>query len=381
MLGFGLDAIRTAGNQQRAAITVGKTKVSYDDYREERRRIENQYRQMLGPQYDQLSKQLNLNLPQQAFDRVVANELIGAEAERLGMVVGDNEVRRNIVQMLGGNFDRNQYEALLRQFSMSEAHFVEKLRADLIRSKYQQVLQDAALPVQREALGMAGDLETAFSVHYAEFKPEDFVAKVPAPSDETLAKFYEDNATDYERPANVSYNYVVLSPELFMDKVEVFPEDVEEYYSSHEEKYKTGPQLRVRHIQLNYGEGNDPKKMADLKTKADELHARLIAGEPFDLLAQQYSDDIKTKFLGGDLGWVSKGTMPKEFDQVAFAMAAPGIAEVASVDYGFHLIKVEEIKKEATKPLSEVRAEIETELRKREAPSYASAQASEYFAQ
>ena len=68
--------------------------------------------------------------------------------------------------------------------------------------------------------------------------------------------------------------------------------------------------------------------------------AKLRRGESFDDLARQYSKDPGSREQGGDLGFVSRGQLVPEFEQVAFALQPKQISDIVKTQYGYHLIQV-----------------------------------------
>ena len=77
---------------------------------------------------------------------------------------------------------------------------------------------------------------------------------------------------------------------------------------------------------------------------AEELLARVRAGEDFAELAIQYSGDPGSAALGGDLGWFRRGRMVREFEETAFNLLDGQISDVVESDFGFHIIKVERMR-------------------------------------
>ncbi|MCX8012324.1 MAG: peptidylprolyl isomerase, partial [Desulfobacterota bacterium] len=106
----------------------------------------------------------------------------------------------------------------------------------------------------------------------------------------------------------------------------------------------------------------DEKKKA--KKKAEEILAQIKSGKPFELMALTYSQDSATNTKGGDLGFFAPGQMIKEFEQAAFSLKPGEVSGVVETKMGFHIIKVEEVKEEGTRPLEEVKEEIRERLLK-----------------
>lgn len=125
--------------------------------------------------------------------------------------------------------------------------------------------------------------------------------------------------------------------------MEVTDEEVQEYYDN----YK--PQIKARHI------------LVEDEDTAKEVKAKLDDGGDFAELAKEYSQDPGSAEEGGELGWFGSGMMVQPFEEAAYALEVNEISEPVKSDHGFHIIQVTE--KEEKKPLEDMRAEIEYEVK------------------
>jgi foldase protein PrsA len=112
--------------------------------------------------------------------------------------------------------------------------------------------------------------------------------------------------------------------------------------------------IKARHILIRFPQDEkDRTKQEEIaKKKIDEIAAKLKEGTDFAKLADEYSEDpgndrngVKQ---GGDLGWFTKGRMVQEFEKVAFQMKPGEVSEPVKTFYGYHLIKVDKLGKDAT---------------------------------
>jgi parvulin-like peptidyl-prolyl isomerase len=87
-------------------------------------------------------------------------------------------------------------------------------------------------------------------------------------------------------------------------------------------------QVHARHILL------------PTRERADEVLARLQAGEDFAYLAREYSEDISSRETGGDMGFFPRGVMPPEVEEVAFGLEAGDMSGIVESQFGFHVIQV-----------------------------------------
>jgi peptidyl-prolyl cis-trans isomerase SurA len=143
-------------------------------------------------------------------------------------------------------------------------------------------------------------------------------------------------------------------------KILISPLKVEQYYQTHQDKFKMEDQVKLRMIALT----NSPDgPFSAAKQMGEEILAKIDAGTPFAEMAEVYSSG-SGRAEGGDQGWVDRGYFRKEVDNVAFSLHAgqhSGVIETA--DNSCFLIMVEDLRLAHVKPLSEVRGEIERTLK------------------
>ena len=377
MTGFGVDL--GSKNTQQSAIVVNDTQIQADEYYEERRAIESRMRMFMGDRLDAILPSLDLG--QQAVDTLISRTLIQQYAHSTGMRASDSEVQDALLNsgLFRNGFDPEIYRNYLLQIGKTATHFEAELQEEALVRQFTSLLRDAGRLSNAELRAVIEQNETEYSVAKVEIDPHSVITEVLEPGRETLSKFFESNASDYETAAAVLYNYLVLDPADFLDAVEVLPEDVEAYYLDHESKFAEPESIKARHIQFTFEADRDPKKMAELKEKAQKAREEALSGKPFEELVKQYSDDFATRDQGGDLGWFSKGKMDPALEKAAFAVKEGGFSELVEADYGYHIVLVESYKPSRTKELDEVRAEIESIIRKEEAPAYTAARAEELF--
>ena len=195
------------------------------------------------------------------------------------------------------------------------------------------------------------------------FPAEQFASKVSI-TDAQVAEYYQANRTQFEIPESVRVEYVVLSPDTVAGNVKVAEEAVKSYYEQNKARYGTEEQRRASHI-LIAAEGSDK---AGARKKAEEILAKVKANpNDFAKLARENSKDSGSAVQGGDLGFFGRGMMVKPFEETAFRLKAGEISDVVETDFGFHIIRVTEIKPAQAKPFADVRADIERELKNQQA--------------
>ena len=112
-----------------------------------------------------------------------------------------------------------------------------------------------------------------------------------------------------------------------------------EYYTANKADYKTDERVGAAHILISLVARTPDEAQA----RANEVLLRLQAGEDFQALAKQYSDDESNAEKGGDLGLFPRNTMVKPFEDAAFAMTEEGeISGPIETQYGYHIIRLNE---------------------------------------
>jgi parvulin-like peptidyl-prolyl isomerase len=125
--------------------------------------------------------------------------------------------------------------------------------------------------------------------------------------------------------------------------------------------YKEDKTASVRHILLLTQQKNDSEKKEILK-KMEDILARARKGEDFTELAKKYSEDPGVKENEGLYPDFVRGDMVKPFEDAAFSVPVGKISDLVETQYGYHILKVINRKKE-TRPLDEVRSEIEGQIK------------------
>jgi peptidyl-prolyl cis-trans isomerase C len=124
---------------------------------------------------------------------------------------------------------------------------------------------------------------------------------------------------------------------------------MEQYYKQHLNEFSQEKQVHASHI------------LVKDKATADKLEAKLKKGADFATLAKENST-CPSSSQGGDLGFFTRNRMVKEFSDAAFALKPGEISAPVKTKFGYHIIKVNEIKEASAKPFAEVKAAIRNKL-------------------
>ncbi len=140
-------------------------------------------------------------------------------------------------------------------------------------------------------------------------------------------------------------------------KIAISEEEIGAYYLKHREEYEGKEAVRIKQILLPYPSGIDEEGKKKLREQAETIRKRIMAGEPFDLMAATYSQGPAAA-QGGDLGFIEKGLMLPEVDRVAFSLKQDEVSDLVESSLGLHLLKLVDKRGAGVKPIEAVRQEI-----------------------
>lgn len=133
------------------------------------------------------------------------------------------------------------------------------------------------------------------------------------------------------------------------DGIEIAEEEIEAFYNENSEAFKVGEQAKASHI------------LVDNEELANEIMAKITDGEDFGEMAKE-SSTCPSKERGGDLGTFAKGQMVPEFEEAVFAAEAGQVVGPVKTQFGFHIIRVDELMPASVQPMEAVEGNIRQEL-------------------
>jgi peptidyl-prolyl cis-trans isomerase D len=360
------DFLRTNGADAASGETIAKVQGQDITASEFRRTYQAQlqaYRSAYGGQMnEQLLKQLGVE--QQILQQMVDERAALAEARRLGIAVSDAEVRQRILsipafQENGAFIGEQRYQQLLRMQRppMSAAEFEENVRRQLTIQKLRSSITDWLSVPDNELEQEYRRRNDKVKLAVVSFTADSVRSQV-AVTDADVASYFDAHKEEFKIPEKRKIRYLLVDIEAMRAKIAIPDADIERTYNNSVEQYSTPEQVRASHILLKT-EGKDD---AAVKARAEELLKQARAGADFAELAKKNSEDEASAKNGGDLDYFGRGRMVPEFDQAAFSMAPGTISDLVKTQYGYHIIKLVDKKPATTRPLAEVKPQIQDQL-------------------
>lgn len=298
------------------------------------------------------------------LDEYVRASLLSQRAEKLGYRVSDGALAKTIFEFpelqVDGKFSRDRYAMLLRQQGRTEPQFEAELRSDLaIRQIQGGVVASAfALPYEMDRRFALEKQER--EVDYALIAASEFESQVTV-TDEQVQAWYDKHKSNYLTKETVDLQYVELTRAKAEASVTVTEDALKDYYNQVKERFESPERRQARHILITVGDGVDDA--AALK-KAEELTAKAKGGADFAQLAKDNSKDPGSAAQGGDLGWAQRGMFVGPVEDALFSMKPGEIRGPVKSQFGYHVIRLDNVEAGKIRPYEEVRTELEAEYRK-----------------
>lgn len=306
------------------------------------------------------------------LERLVRERLLQVAAKDLRLGASDqrlaNELQQNPnIQALrrpDGTLDIDRYKQLLSSQGMTPEMFENRVRADLasrqvmggvgITSFSPKALADVTLNAfyeQRQA-------------QVARFAAADFVARLK-PTSEDLTAYYQANADKFQSLERADVEYVVLDLASVQKTVSVSEEELKNYYDQNMSRLSNLEERRVSHILITADAAAPAAERDKARAKAEKLLAEIKQSpDKFADLARKNSQDPGSAAKGGDLDFFARGAMVKPFEEAAFALKKGDTSNVVETEFGFHILRLTDIKSPKQKTFEESRATLETDVRR-----------------
>ena len=363
-----------AGEDQsaEAAIVNGKA-IAFNDFQTTYSNLYQVYQNIYQDQFTPaLEKQLKL--AEKTLDSLIDQVLLQDEAERQQIEISGKELVDAIANIPAfqenGVFSKDRYLQVLAYQRLSSEQFEAMQRSELITTKVREQLQAGVTVTDEEIDEEFRNNNEKVNLNYVSLTPASFEKKVKV-TDEALATYFAEQQEVFRTPEMVSLRYLQFVPERYLDEVTFDENELEKYHRRHLDQFEILEKIKASHILIKVDEGTDETVREEKKAFAEKLLEEVKSGKDFAELARVNSDDAASAVKGGNLGYFTRGSMVKPFEQAAFNMKPGDISEVVETTFGYHIIKVEEYTEPGVRSLEESMDEVKAGLRQEKAKQLA----------
>lgn len=352
---FGIDFSLTGTT---FAAKVNGTDIPLFEFEQELQRQQSEYQRLFRID---LSDDLRLEFRRNVLDQLVRTEALTQRAADAGFRVSDQRVGESIRSLtafqVGGVFSVDVYRAVLNSQGLTPAGFEALQRRQLGLEELQNAIVDTTFLTPAEFRRYIGLVNERRELAYALFPVDDFLDQVEI-DEAAVAAHHAANGALYMSEETVDLEYIELSSATVAAEIDTSEEALRRYYEEQQELFATSEERRTRHILMTVGEGGPEEALA----RANAALERARAGEDFAALAAELSDDAGTSGQGGDLGWIARGTIGGTFEDALFAMQVDEISDVVESDFGYHVLRLDEVRAGDLQTFEEVQDELRAQF-------------------
>jgi peptidyl-prolyl cis-trans isomerase D len=339
--GFGTSTVAKVGSTE---IGVERFRQSYNE------QIQRLTRQIGKPIPTDQARALGLH--RQLLGQMLAEAALDENIRQLGLNLPNELVARRIqndpaFRGISGQFDRNRFNAILREAGYTEARYVNERRKQILQ---QEIIR--SLTSEIKAPDVAIDVQNRF---VNELRALDYMVlgsdqagEIPEPTPEQITKFFDERKNLFRAPEFRKVDVVTLSADALAKTIEISDEDVKKAYEANRAKYVTPERREVHQIVF--------------PDEADARAALKLISEP-DMGFAKYASGPDRKGSEINLGMVTKTqVLDPAVAEAAFALQPNSTSEPVKGRFGTVLVNVGKVEPEKVRPFDEVAADLRSEL-------------------
>ena len=344
------------------AAKVGSDKLSLQEVRDDWMREQSQWQQRFGAE---IPADMKASVQNSLLESLIKNLAMTQRARDLGYRVSNAQIQEAIRNepafQIDGQYSPQAARMRLAQAGISLTTFEEQTRSALERQQLEGPIQSSDFLTAREVEHLRALTDEEREVRYALLTPAKFQGSV-APDEAAVAAYYAKHQAQFMTPEWVKLEYGELRLDQLAAETTVTDAELHEAYDKAKDRYVTPEKRRASHVLIQIPAGKDGDAVA--RKKAEDVLAQARAGKDFAALAKQYSQDVGSAAKGGDLGWAERSNFVAPFADVLFSTPVGEIRGPVKTQYGYHIIRVDDIQAGKTQTFEQARAEVDAQLRR-----------------
>jgi peptidyl-prolyl cis-trans isomerase D len=349
--GTGITAADSGADQ--VVADIGKSTVTVGEVQQQIRNV--LQNQRVPPEYA-------ATIIPQLVDQAIAERAVAYEAQQLGFRVSDRDLAQTLRSFSFGTLPADQYQQYVeQQVGLTVPAFEDNVRVKIFEDEIENIIVEGIIVTPAEAEAEYRRRNQKIKVDYIGFSAAKVTADLK-PKPEDINAYFAKNKGFFNVPETRDLQIILADQAKVADTIQVTDAQIQDYYNSHKDEYRTPERVHARHILLSTA--NKPKdEVPKIQAQAEALLKQIKSGGDFAELAKKNSQDPGSAQKGGDLGWVSRGQMVKNFEDAVFSLKPNEISNVVTTEYGFHIIQVLEKQPAHLQTLDEVKPAIVATLK------------------
>jgi peptidyl-prolyl cis-trans isomerase D len=319
-----------------------------------------------------------LDSPQAKYitlERLVKERVLAEATQDLHFTTTDARLARELQQnptiaslrKPDGSLDIERYRQLAASQGLTPEGFEARVRSDLSTRQVESGVLNTAISTTAQSDVSLNAFFERREVQVARFTPADFAARIN-PSDKDIEDFYQANAALFQAAELANVEYVVLDLDTVKKSINLSEQDLKDYYAQNADRLSGKEERRASHILINAAKGISDADRTKAKERAQGLLDQVRKSpDSFADVARKNSQDPGSAPAGGDLNFFARGAMVKPFEDAAYSLKKGEISGLVESDFGYHIIKLTDIKTPKQKSFEELKAGLESELKAQQA--------------
>ncbi len=301
-------------------------------------------------------------LRERTLTQLINQRLLEGVTFESGYRISDSILSAKIKQLftVDGVFDRLRFESNASSLGMSLPTYEHALRNELRTQQLQSAIASSSFVTKSEMQSLAALNEQTRDITVLTFNIEHF-STADSPAEEEIKQYYEANRHRFMVAEKVKVDYIEITSDVLSETIEVNEDQIKKMYEEYVASVSGREERKARHLLLKID--GDAASSTAVKEKIAALKLELDQGADFAALAKEHSQDSGSAVEGGDLGWVALGEMVKPFEQALFAMDKGATSKIVETQFGYHLIKLDDVRSEAVESFEIKRYGFEDELK------------------
>lgn len=345
------------------AAKVNGENLALTDFDRELQVRQSRYQQQFQTELtDDMRRQLRRSVIEGMINDAVLKQRVTEERYRVSDQRLTDFIRSAPAFQVDGQFSIDVYRGLLQNQGLTPAGFEESQRESLEVLDLQAGIADSTFLTPAEFRRYIELYNERREIAFAEFGLAAFAEGITI-DDDAIVAHYESNQAAYQTTETVDIEYVELALADIAATIDVTDDALRAVYEAQRAQFQIAEERRARHILINVTGGNEDAARA----KAEAAAARINNGEDFAVVANEVSEDAGTKAQGGDLGWIGRGMLPGAFEDALFGMQVGEVRGPVRSDFGYHVLRLDELREGQEQSFDSVREELAAEHRTLEA--------------
>jgi peptidyl-prolyl cis-trans isomerase D len=273
-----------------------------------------------------------------ALQQLIAQRVMLQYTQNNELALSDAAVDQMIIQsadfQVNGEFDRELFESLLRNFGLTPTTYRQQLKRGNLIGQVQQAVAGTAFTLAHNA-NLVARLDGQTRNIAVLTLPLAVEMSNVSMDEQEIDTYYVDNKQKFMTPEQLNVRFVTLNKSDFYDHVEVTDEDLKEAYLDSKNTASQKAEVEASHMLFLVDDSQTQEQALALAKKA---HNKLEQGQAFASVAQLHSQDDSTSSDGGYIGLLAKGEFGEAFDAVLFELQSGTYSAPVKTEFGVQIV-------------------------------------------